>query len=245
MNFIVKIKWIFLTFCVFSFFVITQVKDIDIQTLLYFALAIVFAFLLMFVTWDADKIKLITKKNNNKFIIKLLPWLVCLLTAAGALHAVALFDPLPAPKICLILYKISFTVLCALIILPIIKIPSSSEGIITMNNRPIKKKRISLISLNHLDSLPREFQTYYIFRKTFDSEIVNEQQFKVKAKFSSVSFERIKNAGKIISIDEIIFSIQVKAENLVKKEIFNKPIKMLAPGYAYGIEGEITVTYLI
>lgn len=245
MNFIVKIKWIFLTLCVLAFLAIVQVKDVDIQTLLYFALAIIFTFLLMLVVWDADKIKLITQNNNNKFIIRLLPWLVCLLMATGALHTAVLFDPLPAPKIFLILYKISFTVLCVLIVLPIINIPSSFEGIVTMNDIPIKKKRVSLISLNHLGSLPREFQTYYIIKKIFNSKTTSEQQFKVTVKFSSAFFERVKNAEKIISIDEIIFSIQIKAEDIIKKELFNKPIKMLELSYVYGIEGEITVTYLI
>ena len=179
------------------------------------------SFLLMFILWGIEKIELIIKKGN-KFIINLLPWLVCLLMVTGGLCIVALLDPLPAPEIYLVLYQISFFVLCISIVLPIIKIPSSSEGIIIMNGRPIKKRWVSLISFYSLDSLPRELQTDYVVKKIFNGKIVNELRYKVKVDFSLAFFERIRNAGEVININKIIYSIQKETEDTIKKEFFNK-----------------------
>ncbi|MEA1962777.1 MAG: hypothetical protein U9M94_00895, partial [Patescibacteria group bacterium] len=129
-----------------------------------------------------------------------------------------------------------------LIIAPIIKIPSSDEGIITRNLKSIREGQISLISLYNLDLLLRKFQMDYIIKKTLDNKITGEQKFKITVKFSPEFLKRIRNTEDRINIEEIIKSIQIKAEDAVKKENFHKPIEMLRLNY--NIKGEVTVSYL-
>lgn len=241
MDTIIKVRWVLLTLCVFPFFGIAYVKNVNFQTWLCFTLAMSLTFLLLFILYGIEKAESII--NKNKFI-KLLPWLVCFLIALCALRVVALLDPLPAPEFFLILYKISFFLLCALIILPIVKIPSSFEGIVTMNDRPIKKKRVSLISLYHLNLLPREFQTYYVIKKIFNNKAISEQKFIVKVNFSSEFLEKIRDIDVMVYLDQIIKIIQTQAESMIEQNNFNKPSEILRSNYSYFAEGKITVSYL-
>ncbi|MCK5320716.1 hypothetical protein KAJ61_05010 [Candidatus Parcubacteria bacterium] len=237
MNFTVKIKWVLLTLCIFSFFAIAYVKDTLTQTFLYLALTIAFSFLLVFILWNIEEIKLITK--NNKFII-LLPLLSCFLVANGALRVVILFISLPTPEVYSILYQVSFFILCALMVLPIIKTPSSSEGVITVDDRPIKKKWVNLISLYSLNSLPRECQTNYVVRKIFDNQIISEQKFIAQVNFSSMFFEKIRDKP-TVHINNIIEVIQTQTEGMVGIKSFNKPTKLPKSNYSYYAEATITV----
>ena len=235
MDSIIKSKWEFLGFCVFSFFAFQYVEDQNIQKWLYFALAIIFWIFSGFGVVNLEKTKLI-KKKNNKFCILFYLLLILLLIAGTSMLSY------PFSEICLIMYKISFFGLCFLMVAPIIKMPFPNDGVVIRDFIPIRDEWISLIFLHQLDSLPRELQMNYSVKKILNGQIVNELQYKINAKFSSTSFKKIRNTGKPISVVRIIDSILTQTEEAVKKELFDEPINMLQ--LSYGVEGKIIVTYL-
>ena len=242
MDTIIKDRWAYLLFCVLLFIAFTHyVEDINTYRWLFFAFMFVFLFFSFVVAANIYMTELIARKKFNKFIIILFFLLFSLL--AGDVCLIMLHYNVPISKIYLLLYQISFSCLCILMVLPIIKMPHSSEGIITTDDRPIKKKWVSLISLYRLNSLPREFQTDYIVRKMFNNKVSIEQKFNVKAEFSSLFFEKIRDT-KIIYLDQIIKVIEIQTECMIGQNNFNRSAIIFRSSDSYFAEGEITVTYL-
>ena len=192
MDTIIKARLVYLSSCVLLFIAFTHyVKDINTYRWLFFAFMFVFLFFSFIIVANIYMTELIAKKKFNKFIIILFFLLFSLLTSDVCL--IMLHYNVPISKIYLLLCKISFSCLCALMVLPIIKMPSSSDGLITINDRPVKRKWACLISLYSLNSFPREFQTDYVVKEIFDNIIMSEQKFIVRVNFSSVLLEKIRD----------------------------------------------------